>query len=150
MIRNMISKTDVEKLLQGILEEGDFFLVEAMVSGDNDIRILADHQRGITIEECALISRRLSRELDRGPEDYSLQVSSPGLDAPLKVRQQYIRNIGRLLKFVLNDGTGFTGRLSAVEDQQLVVETGNGKSGENEARRMALGEIKSAKVIIQF
>ena len=150
MIRNMISKAGVEKLLQEILKEGDFFLVDVTVSRENAIRILIDHQRGITIEECALISRRVYGELDREQEDFSLQVSSPGLDEPLKVRQQYIRSIGRSLKIVLDEGTSITGRLSAVDENELVLETGNGKKGEGRTQRVALGEIKSAKVIVQF
>jgi ribosome maturation factor RimP len=96
------------------------------------IQLLTDHPAGgITIEECTNINRRLAETIDTTgtllPEDYSLEVSSPGLDRPLKTRKDFMRVINHEIRFLLNGPwqgkQEYTGVLTELTDTAVVVST---------------------------
>ena len=74
------------------------------------------------ISRCVAISRMIEDELDRDLYDFSLQVSTPGLDQPLKIRPQYEKNVGREVAVQQHDGHKIEGTLTAVSDDGIVVE----------------------------
>ena len=83
----------------------DKFVVEVLISGKKipkRVLVIIDGDRGITIDDCAELSRALSKEFDEraffGDENYLLEVSTPGLDHPLKLKRQYHKNTGRNLR----------------------------------------------------
>jgi ribosome maturation factor RimP len=96
------------------------------------IQLLTDRPTGgITIEECTLINRKMADAIDQSgllpPDDYSLEVSSPGLDRPLKTRKDFLRVVNLELRFLL---TGpwqgkqeYTGVLNEITDSAVVVAT---------------------------
>jgi len=133
--------------LESILSDKDYFLVDVMVSKGNKITVHADHLKGITIEQCAEISKQIHLKLDRDVEDYSLVVSSPGLDAALKVAQQYRKNVGRALEISLKDGSSVKGILATADDSEIGIAVG--KEGSSE-QIIKLDEIETAKVKIEF
>ena len=143
----MITLQQIEKVLEEILTDKDFFLVDVTVSRGNKITVQADHVNGITIEQCAEISKKISLKLDRDTEDYSLVVSSPGLDAPIKVVQQYRKNIGRSLDISLKDGTSLKGMLASAGDTEIGITPE--KEGGSE-KIIKLDDIEMAKVNIEF
>src|SRR5690348_33189 len=86
------------------------FVVEVVISGKKipkRVLVIVDGDTGMTIDDCADLSRKLSKEFeDRsffGEENYILEVSTPGLDQPLKLRRQFQKNIGRKLKVKLQN-----------------------------------------------
>jgi len=100
----------------------DFFIVYIGVKPGNIIRVFVDRTEGITIKECAEISRFIQKSLNRDEEDFELMVSSPGLDRPLQVWEQYRKNIGRSLKIKLNDGSEYKGTLTGVDRKKIILE----------------------------
>ena len=90
----LIRKEDIEVLSKRFLSETQF-VVDIAVSVSNDISIYVDDMNGITIDECRRISQAIEECLDREKEDYSLEVSSPGLTNPFRVKEQYLKNIGK-------------------------------------------------------
>jgi len=100
----MISAVSIKELVNKILEPTDFFLVEASVKPGNRIVVYVDKLEGISIDECAEISRLVESNLDREVEDFELEISSPGLTQPFKVKQQYFKNIGKDIEIVLSTG----------------------------------------------
>lgn len=97
----------LENLTNPILLEAKMDLVDiefASERGRGLVRFYVDRTDGVTIEDCAQVSRRLSELLDNHgeliPGSYSLEVSSPGLDRPFKTERDYQRNLGRLVKIV--------------------------------------------------
>src|SRR5579871_4782470 len=90
----------VESLVQTILagEEG-YFLVEVRIKPTNNVKVYVDGDQGISIEKCVQYNRALYKKIDESglfpAGDFSLEVSSPGLDEPLKLPRQYRKNIGR-------------------------------------------------------
>ena len=88
----MIEKEIIEGHLREILSTKDIFLVEVKVDSSSKIRVHIDKMEGISIDDCVGVSRELEGKLDRDQEDFALEVSSPGLDAPFRVREQYVKN----------------------------------------------------------
>ena len=100
----MIDKATIENLAKQFVNDNDLFLVAVKVSSSNRITVLADSMKGITIDECAMLHRHIENGLDRETEDFELQVSSPGLEMPFCVIQQYYRNEGRKVAVVDDEG----------------------------------------------
>ena len=100
----MIDKIKIEKLVEEFINGTDLFLVAVRISSSGKITVLADKKEGITIDECVAISRFIEKNLNRDEEDYELQVSSPGLDMPFSVKQQYYKNEGRRIEVVDSEG----------------------------------------------
>jgi ribosome maturation factor RimP len=140
----MIAEQDIRALVEEHIGGTGIFLVEVRVGSGNDIRVIADSPEGISIDECAGISRFLNGRLDREEEDYSLEVSSPGLDAPFRVRQQYEKNVGRKVEVILKDGDRLEGKLVSVTGDSVTL---NLKGRDKTVR---LDEIKKAKTVITF
>lgn len=120
-----------EALVLPIIEENDFELVdvEYVKEGANwYLRVYADKEGGINIDDCVFISRALEEKLDAGDfiEDaYILEVSSPGLGRPLKKEKDYLRSIGKSIDIKLYKAIEkqkeFTGILKEYSDDQIVV-----------------------------
>ena len=130
----------VERHIKG----SDAFLVDVTVKPGNAIRVHLDTPEGISIEECAKISRFLNESLDRDVEDYSLEVSSPGLGGAFRVKQQYEKNVGGKIEVVLTDGMKVKGILKSLSDSGIVLTV----SGQE--KEIGFKEIKTAKTIIEF
>jgi len=132
----MTDKAKIEKLVSEFIRGTELFLVAVRVSSAGKITVLADSKRGITIEECAGISRFIEKNLDRDVEDFELMVSSPGLDMPFLVIEQYYKSEGKRIEVVDTGGSKLTGILKNVTAGGFELETeekkkkGMGKSVE--------------------
>ncbi len=114
------------------------------------LRIYIDKVNGVDVEDCAEVSRRLSDAMDLDETlvsgAYTLEVSSPGIDRPLKSTRDFERNINRVLRISRTSGKPLTGTLVAVEDEDLILSV----KGVAEAVRVSRSEVLSAKVEVQF
>ena len=119
---HMINAQDIRQWVESHLAESGGFLVDVHVAEGADIRVLVDAPEGMPISRCVAISRLIEDELDRDLYDFSLQVSTPGLDQPLKIRPQYEKNVGREVAVQLHDGHKIEGSLTAVADEGITVE----------------------------
>ena len=159
----MASKEQIESLLIPYLDEGKYFIVDVQIKASRasqKIMILLDSDEGITIQECADISRGLDQELEavESPDtNYTLEVSSPGLDQPLRLPRQYQKNVGRDLKVTLHTGPILTGTLVEVKEGsivlQLPVPRKKPKTPEEESTlrpEVALDSIAKAVVQVSF
>lgn len=119
---------NIEKLLEKKLEEPNFtdcFLVEIKMPATNKLEVFMDSDTGITFRKCQQISRYLEAVLDEEKwmgEKYTLEVSSPGVGRPLKIRRQYPKNIGRKIEIKLSDGGKVKGTLTAVNENDITIE----------------------------
>jgi ribosome maturation factor RimP len=127
----------ISAIVTSILGPMKGYLVDLNVrgeSGSSVLEIYVDTDEGITADQCAVISRGLSLELDA--QDiltgrYRLEVSSPGLDRPLKLGRQFAKNIGRTLRVIsaMNDGKApVTGVLQDVTEASLTILTAEKRS----------------------
>ena len=111
----------IKSVLIPVLEQSGLFLVDLSIRSNNRIKVLIDSEKGINVDECVQISKYLEKELDRGGDDFELEVSSPGVGTPLRVFQQYIQNIGREVSVVTNDNENYTGELITADENFIVV-----------------------------
>ncbi|MBI2968856.1 MAG: ribosome assembly cofactor RimP [Bacteroidetes bacterium] len=123
----MISKDHIETLLFQKLGGTECFTVDVSVGNNNRITVIVDSDKGITVEQCAEINRYLEQNLDRNIEDFSIEVSSPGIGNPFKVFRQQQKSIGRDVSVLLADGRRIMGRMLAASPALIEIETGNGK-----------------------
>ena len=140
------------------LEEQGAFLVDLKIGSDSLIHLLADHMDGLTLEMLTSISRHVEHNLDREEEDFALEVSSPGVGEPLKVREQYEKNVGRPMKVITQDGEVHKGDFEHFENDELTLTwkervpkpVGKGKVTVKKEIRILLQDIKEASIEIRF
>ena len=119
----MVEKQKIQGLVEEFIKGTGLFLVSVKVSNANRIIVLADKKGGITIDECAAIHRHIENGLDRETEDFELQVSSPGLDMPFGVIEQYIKNEGKKVEVVDFEGSKYVGKLKNITPGGFELET---------------------------
>ena len=142
----------IEHLLEGILAGKDIFLVSVTVDTNNPIHVHIDTPEGISIDECVRVSRELEEKLDRDREDFALEVSSPGLDSPFRVIEQYQKNVGKKISVVKTDGEKLDGVLKKTMENGIALEFSRGRKDQSkdpELLERSFREIKSAMVSIQ-
>lgn len=147
----MIEKETIQAISEEFIKGTDLFLVAVKVSSSNRISVLADKKENITIDECAALHRHIENSLDRDKEDFELQVSSPGLDLPFSVIQQYYKNEGRKVEVVNNDGVKYTGKLKNITSGGFDLETevkAKGKTKEIKNLSFNFDQVKSTRVIL--
>jgi len=154
----MINKSTIESLIGSYLEKNSLFLVEITVSKDNDIEITIESYDRVDIENCADISRIVEQGLDRNVEDYSLTVTSAGLDQPFKVFDQYKKSIGEDVVVVLKTGEKLIATLTGASPEKIDLKWTKLVKPEGKKRKESvemtasylLEEIKSTKTYINF
>ena len=147
----------VEEMMLGLLENNpDYFLVEIKLKPTNNIKIFIDSDAGVSIDKCVSYNRALYKKIEESgmfpAGDFSLEVSSPGLDEPLKLKRQYRKNIGRNVEVTLLDGIQKTGKLLDINDEGITIEEskGSGKKKELIQHHFPFDNIKTTKIQIQF
>ncbi|MFD2574300.1 ribosome maturation factor RimP [Spirosoma soli] len=169
----MDDKARVSELIQPYLNGDQFYIVDVQVvgrpSGRIKVIILLDSDTGITIDECADISRRLGAQMDEenffGESAFTLEVSSPGVDYPLTFQRQYVRNVGRQLVVTLIDGSTRTGKLDSVANDHIILDIQAEKQSKSKKKKeanlteeappvgptpIAFEQIKKANVVLSF
>ena len=147
----------VESLVQALLaNDSGYFLVDVRIKPTNNFKIFIDGDQGITIEKCVQINRALYKKLEElglfPTGDFSLEVSSPGLDEPLKLLRQYKKNIGRQVELILQDGSKKEGRLMEVSEDGIIIEETKGKNKKKEVinHTFLFDNIKTTKIQVVF
>ena len=135
------------------------FVVDLTISATNVIHVELDkHEGNVSVNDCMSVSRNVEHNLDREVEDFELHVSSAGLDRPLRVHAQYVKNIGREVKVVAQDGAKTEGKLVEVNENQIVLENSRMERPEAKKKKELIVEqhvfpfeqIKETKIIISF
>ncbi len=128
------------------------FIVDIILSGKK-LEVYIDGDEGISFKNCQRLSRTIEEYLDENQtlgESYTLNVSSPGVDKPLKFYRQYPKHIGRKLEVHTTEDEIITGKLITVSEEELVVETPKTKKEEAKEHIIKFDIIKSSKVLISF
>lgn len=147
-------KSTVEEMIQPYLNEQGFELVdiEYVKEGSNwFLRVYVDKEGGIDIDDCVLISEKLSAKLDENdpiPSVYFLEVSSPGAERPLKKAEDVAKAVGKNV-FVttyepVNKLKEFEGKLLSFDNGELVIETGK------KQHTISYEKVASARLAILF
>lgn len=156
----MLDKDQIIELANERIDELNkgLYIVDVRISTTNQIDVELDAEEGsISIEDCMSVSRNIEHNLDREVCDFSLQVSSPGLDKPFKVFKQYVKNVGRSVKVKTEEGK-VEGLLKAANEDSIVVETERKERLEGKKKKIKIIEdveipfssIVETKVVISF
>lgn len=121
-----------QKVTSLIADEPDLFLVDIRIKPTNNLKVFVDGDKGVSIEKLVQYNRRLYKDIEESGffpgGDFSLEVSSPGLDEPLKIHRQYLKNIGRYVEVIRKDGIKTEGKLVSATETEIVVEEEKGKN----------------------
>ena len=147
----------LESFIKGIIgSEPEVFLVSLKIKAGNNIKIFLDADTGLPIDKCVKINRQLYKFIEDTamyPEgDFSLEVSSPGIEEPLKMHRQYQKNIGRNVAVILEDESVKEGILIDVAEAEISIETSEGKGKKAITQQVVIPfqNIKSTTVQIKF
>ena len=153
----MTIESQLEALVLELLEtDPSYFLVEIRIKPTNNVKVFLDGDNGISIEKCIAVNRAMYKRLEGSGvfpnDDFSLEVSSPGLDEPLKLYRQYLKNKGRKVEVLQKDGIKFEGKMLEVNEESIELEEIKGKNKKQEILRHVIPfeSIKSTKIQIVF
>ena len=133
------------------------YLIELSISVNNKVQVVVDGDNGVSLSETMRISRVINDTFDREVEDFSLEVGTPDIAHPLKVKRQYIKNLNRILK-VKTEEEELEGTLVTADEDKIVLQwkarepklVGKGKVTVDKTVTLGYTEIKEAKVKILF
>lgn len=154
----MITKEQVTALVAEQIDGTDMFVVEISVRPGNKVEVLLDADSGVTIEHCTDVHRHLVKAFEEAEEDFEMQVSSPGVGQPLRVKRQYFKNVGRSIKVKTTEGGKAEGLLKNATEDGIEVEFEAreeipGKKGKKKVVKtetIAFHHIAEAKIVITF
>ncbi len=152
-------KLIIADFVESYLDDRSIFLVDVNVkgkSGNQKILVFIDGDNGVDVDECSKISKKLSNELDEKDileGKYLIEVSSPGVDRPLKSIRQYPKHIGREFELITKDNKKFQGKLLGVNDEEIEISIKSSKIKKelnSQSLKLQFNNIEEAKVIIRF
>ena len=153
-IENQVFAIEI-KVSELLNELPGYFLVNVTIKPTNNIKVFVDADQGAAIDQLSKINRALYKWVEENvfPNgDFSIEVSSPGLDEPLRMDRQYTKNIGRFVEVLLKTGIKKEGKLISTTENEIVVEEerGHGKKKELIQHKILKEEIKTTKIQVKF
>ena len=154
----MISESHIRKLIEEKIADTEYFLVDLTVSAANAINVEIDSPEGVKISDCVTVSRHIESNLDREENDFELSVSSAGVGRPLKVFQQFEKNVGKEVEVILSNGNKLQGEMVEASEDKITLKTSRKERIEGKKKKetiienkdIPMDEIKETKVIISF
>jgi len=149
-------KRVIELVEEKISDRPELFLVEVKMLPNNKLIIHVDGDEGISIQDCAAISRHVGFHLEEEnaiEKAYNLEVSSPGVGEPLRLKRQYEKNIGREVSVKLAGGDIKEGKLLGVNEQSITIQAKvkeKGKKAQLVETSLDFSNIIETKVLISF
>jgi ribosome maturation factor RimP len=142
---------NIREIVKQVSEQNNLFLVDLIVRGSEQSRVIEvfiDGEKNISADECALVSREISNQIDEKEllKSYRLDVSSPGVDRPLIYLKQYPKHLNRLFEIEFNSSgssSTFKGKLVSIEDEVLTFQS-------DKKIKIKFSEIVKANVLVSF
>ena len=156
--KKMELKTQLTQLAEENLPSQEHFLVDIILKGNVQQRrviVLLDGDNGVSISDCARLSRAMATSLeeeDPFPGQYTLEVSSAGLEHPLSLKRQYSSRMGKVLALRLSGGEELEGILLDVAEDDIIIDkvkkVKNKKT--TEETKVPFAQIEKAMVKVSF
>jgi ribosome maturation factor RimP len=152
---------NIREIAQQVAEQNNLFLIDLIIRGTESSRVIEvfiDGEKNISADECALVSREISKQIDEKEllKSYRLDVSSPGVDRPIIYLKQYPKHLNRLfeIEFSAKGGSAsggndsgssstFKGKLISIEDEVLTFQS-------SKEIKIKFSDIIRAKVLVSF
>ena len=151
--RNEILTEQVHGLIASTMEKEGVELVRLRISGspgNGFLRVYIDKEGGVTVDDCTSVSRMIEDLLDMADlmgGRYVLEVSSPGLDRPLRTQRDFARSIGRVVRIVVSrpeENISLIGRVTGCDEGRVFLNC------EGEDRTVKLSDVLDAKLELEF
>ena len=153
--------SDIIDAIEGEIVARGLFLIEVTVSKDNDVEITIESEEGIVeLEDCVALSRYFESRFDREQEDYSLTVTSAGLDQPFKVLKQYLKSVGKKVEVQLKGGKKMVALLEAADQESITLKYSQKEAVEGKKKkkkeivehvdRFTMDQVNSVRPFIEF
>ena len=135
------------------------YIIEVTVSKDNDVEVTIESEEGkVELEDCVAISRFFETKFDRETEDYSLTVTSAGLDQPFKVLKQYIKATGKKVEVQLKGGKKMVAVLEAADEESITLKYSQKEAVEGKKKkeivehvdRFTMDQVNSVRPFVEF
>jgi len=147
----------INKLLEARFEEEDLldcFVVDIRLEQSKVLKVFIDSDDHLGYSKCKRVSRFLEENIEENnwlPENYRIEVSSPGAEKPLKMLRQYKKHIGRTLIVETTTEENYEGELTHIEKDTITIEVLTDKKKKlKEAVQINLSDVKKAKIKITF
>lgn len=153
----MVFSEIVEKKVFEILKNyKDLFLIDLKVNLNNNIKLIIDGDNGVSLKDCANLSRDIENNIDGEKYDFSIEVSSSGIGTPLTSNRQYKKNVGRKIEVLIEDSKPLVGELTKVNNDSFTIQwsqreskpIGKGKIDVTKNKTLLFSDVISSKVII--
>ena len=134
----------------------DLFLIDLKVNLNNNIKLIIDGDNGVSLKDCANVSRDIENNIDAEKFNFSIEVSSSGVGTPLSSNRQYKKNVGRKIEVLIEDSKPLVGELKKVDIDSFTIEwsqreskpIGKGKINVVKNKTLLFSDVKSSKVVI--
>ena len=149
-------ENSIRSYAEDFLKDSEYFVVDVVrgaASKKTKISVFLDSDSSVSVDKCAEVSRFVTGKVEEDlnfEEPYIIEVSSAGLDRPLLLKRQYLKNIGRKVEVLLNDGQKFIGELLSVGEKGIELKKQKNKKAPVEQLTIENNNIKSTKVLISF
>ena len=152
-ISEIIDAIDSEIVARGL------YIIEVTVSKDNDVEVTIESEEGkVELEDCVAISRFFETKFDRETEDYSLTVTSAGLDQPFKVLKQFVKAVGKKVEVQLKGGKKMVAVLEAADEESIILKYSQKEAVEGKKKkeivehvdRFTMDQVNSVRPFVEF
>ena len=152
-ISEIIDAIDSEIVARGL------YIIEVTVSKDNDVEVTIESEEGkVELEDCVAISRFFETKFDRETEDYSLTVTSAGLDRPFKVLKQFVKALGKKVEVQLKGGKKMVAVLEAADEESITLKYSQKEAVEGKKKkeivehvdRFTMDQVNSVRPFVEF
>ena len=154
-----MKKSDIIDAIGSEIVARGLYLIDVTISKDNDVEITIESEEGkVELEDCVAISRFFETKFDREQEDYSLTVTSAGLDQPFKVLKQYIKAIGRKVEVQFKGGKKMVAVLEAADQESITLKYSQKEAVEGKKKkeivehidRFTMDQINAVRPFVEF
>ena len=154
-----MKKSDIIDAISSEIVARGLYLIDVTISKDNDVEITIESEEGkVELEDCVAISRFFETQFDREQEDYSLTVTSAGLDQPFKVLKQYIKAIGKKVEVQLKGGKKMVAVLEAADQDSITLKYSQKEAVEGKKKkeivehvdRFTMDQINAVRPFVEF
>ena len=151
--------SQVKEALLSEIEARGCFLVDVTISKDNDIVVTIESENAkVELDDCVALSRYFETQFDREKEDYSLTMTSAGLDQPFKVFRQFLRAVGTKVEVQLKGGRKMVALLSAADEESVTLKYSVKEAVEGKKKkelvehedRFTMDQVNSVRPFIEF
>ena len=155
----MIKTSDIIDAIGGEIVARGCFIVDVSVSKDNDIVLTIESENGkIELEDCVSLTRFFESKFDREVEDYSLTVSSAGLDQPFKVFRQFQKAVGSKVEVMLKGGKKMVALLTEADEEGITLKYSVKEAVEGKMKkelvehedRFTMDQVNAVRPFIEF